>query len=70
MPTRNTRNHTSFHRTTGGLQYKEGYRKKTLSSLREVIKKIENREFEVESFGWWQEGTSNKFTFQLHVKDS
>lgn len=49
--------------------YQEQYTKKALSTLKELVKKIERGEFSVENFGWWQEGTHDKYTFQIHVKD-
>jgi P2-related tail formation protein len=60
---------TSFRKTTGDAYYKSQYKKATLSTLKELIKKIERNDFEVTSFGWWPEATPNKFTFQVHVKN-
>lgn len=70
MPTRKTQNNTSFKRGITPQRYDRQYSDKTVSTLKEVIRKIENGVFQVESFGWWQEGTVDKFTFQIHVKES
>lgn len=70
MPSRPTQNQTSFKKSTGGLDYKEQYNAKAISTLKALVRSLEKGQMSVESFGWWQEGTVDKFTFQVHVKDS
>lgn len=70
MPTRKSQNNTSFKKSTGDTDYKAQYQKNSVSTLKALVRKLERNEFEVVSFGWWPEATPNKFTFQIHVKES
>ena len=60
---------TSWRKTTGDKGYKAQYQKRAISTLKALLKKLEKGTFSVESFGWWQEGTVDKYTFQVHVKN-
>ena len=61
---------TSFRKTVGDAYYKSQYKKNAISTLKALVKRLEKDELEVTSFGWWPEATPDKFTFQVHVKDS
>lgn len=51
----------------GTRKWKEAQKKKVIGMLKALIKKIENGEFVVTSFGWWPTNVSGKVIFRVDV---
>lgn len=52
------------------VRLRQQQRSKALGMLKELAERIVRGDLEVESSGFWVEGTRNRLTFQFHVKES
>lgn len=69
MPTRRTQNKTSFKKTGDVTKYEIAYSKRAVSTLKQLISRIEDGTLLVVDFGYW-EATQGRWNFRVIAKES